>query len=194
MPAAMAGVASPAAEASSLIHGDSPVLPWFLPGFAISVAVSLAAGGLVGRVLGVRRAVASILILGLGIIVSATLTPLRGNLDFDTVVRGSCDFSRIGLAPLAELRHINDTSLNVLLFIPLGLSVALLPRSRRAGAVIVAAIVLPFAIEATQLLAPVLDRGCESADVVDDLSGLVVGLAVGSMALWLWHHVRRPMG
>lgn len=192
----MALVAPSAAEpgvASGLIRGESPVLPWFVPGVAVSAAVSLAAGGRIGRVLGARRAVGAMLIFSLGIIVSATLTPLRGTLDFDTVVRGSCDFSRMGLPPLSELRGLTDTSLNVLLFIPLGLSVALLPRSRRAVAVIVAAIALPFAIEATQLLLPALARGCESADVVDNLTGLAIGLAGGIVAGWLAAAVdRRP--
>lgn len=180
--AGMAGVAPKATEASGLIRGESPVLPWFLPGVAISVAVSLAAGGRVGRVLGVRRAVASLLILSLGIILAATLTPLGGNLDFDTVVPGSCDLSRIGLPPLAELLGINDTSLNFLLFIPLGISIAFLPRSRRTVAVILAAIALPFAIEVTQLFVPLLARGCESADVVDNLMGLALGFAGGAVA------------
>jgi glycopeptide antibiotics resistance protein len=119
------------------------------------------------------------LIVSLGIILSATLTPLGGSLDFDTVIPGSCDFSRIGLPPLGSFRGLNDTSLNVLLFIPLGFSVALLPRSRRALTVILAAIALPFVVEATQLLLPALARGCESADVVDNLTGLAIGLVGG---------------
>ena len=193
--AVIAGVALKATEArvaSGLLRGESPVLPWFLPGLAISVAVSLAAGSRVGRALDVRRAVASLLILSMGIILSATLTPLRGSLDFDTVVPGSCDFSRIGLPPLSELRGINDTSLNVLLFVPLGFSVALLPRSRRTVAVIVAAFALPFAIEMTQLLMTALDRACESADVVDNLTGLAIGLASGTAIGWLVRGIHRP--
>ena len=58
--------------------------------------------------------------------------------------------------------------------------------------VVVAAIALPFAIEATQLLVPLLGRGCESADVVDNLIGLAIGLAIGLVAGWLLPGVRRP--
>ena len=72
--------------------------------------------------------------------------------------------------------------LNVLLFMPLGVSIAFMPRSRLKVAVLVAAIALPFAIETTQLLLPILDRGCQSADVIDNLTGLVLGLAGGSVA------------
>jgi VanZ family protein len=187
----MGALAPEAAEASSLIRGEDAVLPWFLPGVAISVVVSLAAGGRVGRALGVGRAVGAMLILSLGVIVSATLTPLRGGLDFDTVVSGTCDLSRIGFAPLSELLGFSDTSLNVLLFFPLGVSIAFLPRSRRTVAVILAAIALPFAIEATQLLVPLLARGCESADVVDNLTGLAVGAVAGIVARSLVTALRR---
>jgi hypothetical protein len=178
---ATAGVTSEATKASSLLRGESAALPWFLPGVAISAAVSLAVGGIVGRALGARRIVASALVFSLGIIVSATLTPLGGRVDLVGSHPGACDLSRMGLPPLADLLGVNDTSLNVLLFVPLGLSLAFLPRSRRTAAVILAAVALPFAIELTQLMVPVLDRGCESADVVDNLAGLVLGLAAGTL-------------
>ena len=172
---------------------EPATVPWFLPGFAISVAVGLAASGRVGRALGSRRAVAVALISSLGIIVSATLSPLHWAFQFGTVGTGSCDFSRVGLAPMRELFAFNDTSLNVLLFLPLGASIAFIPRSRHKVVVIVAAIALPFAIETTQMLVPWLDRACESADVVDNLTGLVLGLAGGSVAGWVAGAVyRRP--
>jgi len=155
------------------------VLPWFLPGVAIWVGVALVAGGRVGRALGARRSIALALIVSLGIVLSATLTPLRGALDSGALGTGSCDLSRVGFAPLQELLRLNDASLNVLLFVPLGVSIALLPRSRLTAVVVVGAIALPFAIEATQLLVPWLDRACESADVVDNLTGLAIGLAAG---------------
>ena len=68
------------------------------------------------------------------------------------------------------------------MFIPLGATIGLLPGSRRKAAIVIAAIALPFAIETTQLLAPALDRACESADVVDNLSGLAIGLVGGVVA------------
>jgi hypothetical protein len=162
--------------------GESAALPWFLPGAAISVAVGIAAGGRVGRALGIRRTVARALIVSLGIILSATLSPLRGAIELGAVGTGSCDLSRVGFAPLRELLAVNDTSLNVLLFVPLGVSIAFIPRPRLKVVVAVAAIALPFAIEAIQLLVPLLDRACESADVVDNLTGLALGLAGGVVA------------
>jgi hypothetical protein len=49
----------------------------------------------------------------------------------------------------------------------------------------VAAIALPFAIETTQMVVPVIERGCQSADVFDNLTGLAVGLAIGTIGRWL---------
>jgi glycopeptide antibiotics resistance protein len=134
------------------------------------------------------------LIVSLGIILSATLTPLNGVIDVGGVGAGSCDFSRIGLAPLRELRRLDDTSLNVLLFVPLGISLAFLPRTRRTALLITAAIALPFAIETIQLLLALLDRGCQSADVIDNLTGLAIGFGGGLVAAWLAGTARRPPG
>ena len=161
----------------SLHH--SPVLPWFLPGVAIAAIVSIAATDVVGRALRVRRPVAWAMVLSLGVILAATMTPQWEALAFGAKGSSSCDFSRIGLAPLREYLRFGDTSGNALLFIPLGVTIALVPRSRRKAVVLIAAIALPFAIEITQMLLPILDRACESADVVDNLTGLVVGLAGG---------------
>lgn len=162
--------------------GESLDLPWLLPGAAISVVVSIAASGAVGRALRVRRPVAWVMVLSLGIIMAATLTPQWEALAFGARGSSSCNLSRLGLAPLGELLRLTDTSLNVLMFIPLGATIGLVPRSRRKAAVVIAAIALPFAIESIQLLAPALDRACESADVIDNLSGLAIGLAGGVVA------------
>jgi glycopeptide antibiotics resistance protein len=158
------------------------MLPWFLPSAAIAVVVSLAAGGAVGRALGVRRAVAWVLVLSFGIILAATLTPQWEALAYGARGPASCDFSRIGLAPWGELLSADESGGNVLMFIPLGVAISLLPRSRLKAAIVVGAIALPFAIETTQLLVPWLDRFCESADVVDNLTGLMLGLVAGTVA------------
>ena len=164
--------------------GYRHLLPWFLPGTAVFVALGLAVARPVARLLHTRFSVAWVLIAGLGMIVSATLTPLRGQLNF-AAVGGTCDLSRMGLAPLRQLLHLGDASLNVFLFIPFGAAIGLVGGSRPKAVLIVAAIALPFAIETTQLLVPALERGCQSADVFDNLTGLAVGLAFGTIGRWL---------
>jgi hypothetical protein len=158
------------------------MLPWFQPGVAISVVVGLASCGIVGRALGVGRVIAFTLLLSLGIIVAATLTPRATALDFGAQGPAYCDFSRIWLPSWEEVMTFYDTGGNILMFIPLGAAIGLLPRSRRKVAIVAGAIALPFAIETIQLVVPWLDRACESADVVDNLTGLLLGLVAGTLA------------
>jgi hypothetical protein len=157
--------------------GGALGLPWLLPGVAIAFVVSVAVSGAVARAVGVRRLVAVALVLSLGAILAATLTPQWEALAYGARGPASCDFSRVGLAPVGRLLSADDSGGNILLFIPFGFAIGFLPRSRRKAAIVAAAIALPFAIETIQLLLPVLDRACESADVVDNLTGLVLGLA-----------------
>lgn len=155
-------------------------VPWFLPGVVLSIAIALLACRPIGTRLKESPFVAWALLVGFGVVVSATLTPLQGDLDFEGVVIGTCDLSRISPAPIERLLRINDASLNVALVIPLGIAIGLVQGWRLRAVLIVASIVLPFAIETVQLVTPALDRGCQSSDVVDNLTGLFVGLVVGT--------------
>ena len=156
-------------------------LPWLVPGVVLAFVVSTLASGWVARWLGVRRPVAWVLLMGAGIILAGTLTPLHTGSRLDLSHPGSCNLSRIGLAPIEELLWPSDTLGNIVMFIPLGFAIALVPRSRPKAAVLAAAVALPFVIEATQLVVVSLGRACESADVVDNLTGLFIGLAVGAV-------------
>ncbi|MEA2538592.1 MAG: hypothetical protein QOF11_2826 [Chloroflexota bacterium] len=160
-------------------------LPWFVPGAAISLVAGVVTAPAVARGLRAQRLPAWLLVFGLGIVLAATLTPVGGVFDDPAAIARTCDFSRIGIAPLGDLLRLGDTSLNVLLFVPLGIALGLLPGSRRKWIVVGAAILLPFAIETLQLLAPILARGCQSADVVDNLTGLVLGIVGATGARWL---------
>lgn len=159
------------------------VLPWFLPGAFISVIVGLLVAPTVARALHTGRGPAWLLVSGLGIVLAATLTPL--GVDSEVPAR-VCDFSRLGIAPIGEFLVIDDASLNVALFIPLGIALGLLTGSGRKWIVVAGAILLPFVIETLQLLAPALSRGCQSADVVDNLTGLVVGMIAATVARWVY--------
>jgi hypothetical protein len=152
---------------------------WFWPGLVISIVVSVVLSVPVGRALRVRWPIAMILLLGLGFIAAATLTPSREALRFGTVGSGTCDLSRIGLAPIADLFPPGDPTFNVLLYIPVGAVIGLFPRSRRKVVLIVAAVALPIVIETIQLFATGLDRACQSADVSDNLTGLIIGIVLG---------------
>lgn len=155
--------------------------PWFWPGVAISIVICIPLSGRVARALEVRRALAMALILGVGLIVSATLTPSVDSLSFGTIGRGSCDVGRFWPASVAEFLSFGDPTFNLLLFLPLGVAIGLLPVTRRKLIVAFAALAFPFVIETIQLLATGLDRACQSSDVSDNVAGLVIGFAVGAV-------------
>ncbi len=164
------------------VLGPSPL---FLPGIAVSLVIGRVVAERVGRGLHVARGLAFALVLSLGLIVSATLTPSPEAFAYAVGGTGppeiheTCDLSRIGLPALESLASMNDDSLNILLFLPLGTSLALLPGSRRKAGLVVGAFAMPVAIETYQLALAHFGRACQASDVADNVTGLVVGLVVG---------------
>ena len=151
----------------------------FVPGLVISVVLALLLCGGVARRLRVSRVVAVLLIVSLGVVLSATVTPSREAIMGTPPRSAGCDLSRLGPAAWREYLHVDDTSLNVLLFIPLGTLIGMLPRSPYRVPILIAAIILPFAVEGFQLVVSPLGRACQSADVFDNLLGLTLGLGAG---------------
>jgi hypothetical protein len=156
--------------------------PWVLPGSALALLVSLLAARRLGAWLGVTRPVAGLMMLNVGVMLAATLTPPACGCPMEVVAVHGCGMSRIGLAPLSEVLALGVVTGNVIALIPLGFTIALVPRPRRRAAALALAIALPFAIELTQLVVVPLGRACEAGDVVDNLTGLVIGLVAGLLA------------
>ena len=157
----------------------------FVPGLMISVILALVLCAGVARRLRVSRVVAALLIVSLGVVLSATVTPSREAIMGMPHLSAGCDLSRIGPAAWREYVHVDETSLNVLLFIPLGAFIGMLPRSSYRWPIVIGAIILPFVIEGFQLVATPLGRACQSGDVVDNLLGLALGLGAGLTAVWI---------
>jgi len=174
------------------VYGLAAALPWLLPGTALAAAASVLAGGPVARWLWVRRSTATVGVFALGLILASTLTPVDATLgEYPDGLR-VCDLSRTWLAPLPEMLSGSDVTLNILLFVPLGASIGLAPWSARKLVVLAVALALSPTIEALQLFLPPLHRGCESADVVDNVFGLVLGLVAGVALAWLAPVLKRP--
>ena len=152
--------------------------PWLWPALALAVSVSLLAFRPLARVLHAPRSVAFALLLGLGGIVALTVTP--GPDAFLPVhYYRDCVVEIVRPIGFGRVLNLGERGLNVLLFIPLGAGIGALPWSKAKGGLLVAGLVLPFAVEGIQYLVPALDRSCSSVDVIDNLTGLVVGLVVG---------------
>ena len=182
------------AQLSHLLDG----YPGFIPGLVVAIFATVILHGWLARRLRIGRWLSIALCLSLGIIVAATLFP-----DVSGWVAGadgpagrawSCDLSRPRPSP-GELIEGGEATANVLLFIPLGVAVALLPRAIRPVSILLA-LVLPFAIEFVQAALPTLVRRCQAEDVADNLLGLVIGLLAGAILKW-WSARRvdaRPHG
>lgn len=174
------GVASIAAE-----------LPWLVPGIAVTLVVSILASDAMGRWLRMRQSISWGLLFSLGVILSATLSPLNGSEVVNPEAARTCDFARTWPASVSDVLQGNDVAINIVMFLPLGCAIGIAPLSGRKVLVLVAAIALPIAIEGAQLLVAQLGRACQSADVVDNLTGLVIGL-VGGTVIGLAPAIRRP--
>lgn len=168
-----------------------PGYPGFPAGVTVSFLTAIVAFIPLAHRLGIRRPLAFLLWLSIGLILAATLFPdILGMASAGQTSNGAvrCDLGRFLPSP-RQLLELDESTANAVLFFPLGVAVALLPSSYRRVAIGLG-LVLPFGIELVQLLAPQLDRACQTADIADNLTGFLAGLAGGSLAAWL---VRRRL-
>lgn len=172
------------------ISALSDALPWFFPAMVLWLFVSVPASRRFARLFTLPLPAALGVLTALGLILSATLTPLD-DIAVEVGSSGNCDWSRVGLPPLGQLVRVNDTSLNVLLFMPLGFSIGLIPSGIPKTRLVIAAIALPACIEVVQLLAPSLGRGCQTADVIDNLGGFFLGLGAGIVTMYVGGRPKR---
>ncbi len=155
-------------------------VPLFLPVLVVAVIVAALSAPRIARSARIRPVVAFLLVVSVGLVVAATLTPLETALEDGVVSSGTCDMARIGWAPLSMYLRPTSAALNVLLFVPLGMALGMLPRHRRWTTIaVVAGVLSPLLVEGTQLLFPALGRGCQAADVFDNTTGVLLGLVAG---------------
>jgi hypothetical protein len=154
-------------------------LPFFWPAALLGLAGAVALSVLLAVALRTSAVTVFGLLASAGLITVATLTPASTSY----FVGGDCVLDQVTLPSLSDLLSPNETSLNVVLFVPLGIACTLL---RRWPSVAVAALVsagYPIMIELAQHQLAGLGRVCSSADVVNNLTGLIIGLAVGVAVL-----------
>jgi hypothetical protein len=157
----------------------------FVPGVIVSLFVSLALARRGGRAFDVGPILGFGLVMSLGVVLSATVTPSPEALAVDVLGTGICDLTRDGLPSRNQLAWPGEILLNILLFLPLGIVIGLCPPSRAKLAFVALAFVLPFAVEVVQLIAIPLGRVCQSGDVIDNLTGLTLGVVLASAARWI---------
>jgi glycopeptide antibiotics resistance protein len=165
-------------------------LPWLVPGIIAALVISIVASRRVGAWLRIHWLLAALLVFSLGVILVGTLTPLAADMVLPPEARDTCDLSRTWLATPIDLASGDDVLVNILMFMPFGFAIGTIPWTWRKIAVILAAIALPFLIEGLQLTVLQLGRGCQAADVVDNLTGLFIGFFAGIPTTW-WPSPRR---
>lgn len=148
-------------------------LPWRMPTTAPFAITGVFASDPMAPALQTRHYVGWLIVVGLAMIASATLVPLYGT--FEGGASGSVGrgLSIMTPATLADFVAKDDLPLTVLLLMPLGCLLGLLPWPRRTRLV---------AIETTQEWLPVPPRACQSSEVIDNISELLVGAAGGAVA------------
>lgn len=153
--------------------------PWVVPGTLLLVAVASVIALLLAERWQTRRWVLAALVVAAGLPLLVTISP-SATLEGAAATSSACALGWPQLPTPAELSTLNATSLNLMLFAPLGALLPLLGRASVRRVAIAAAFGLPFLVEAAQRLLPVLGRSCQIDDVVLNLTGLLVGLAVGA--------------
>jgi hypothetical protein len=154
-------------------------ITWFWPGVAVVLVMSWVLAPTVARLLRMDRRRAWLLLFTIGLVLAVEATPLRGPFGLDLTAQRPCDLGRRWFATLPEIAAMGDVTLDIVIYIPAGVAIALLPMTRRSAVAIAGVLALPGLIEVLQLVVPTLARGCQSGDAIDGLTGLGVGLGLG---------------
>lgn len=165
--------------------GNTPLL---IPGVAIAIIVGVGLAPAVAARTGLSPLLAGMLVFAVGAILAITLTPGSGAGFFG---RSWCG----GLFPAPRLGQLvslsSEHGLNVILFVPLGVLIGLIPRARPFAVVALGAIAMPIIIEWIQYSVPRLDRICQTWDALENLIGLAIGLGIGLAIAFARRSVRR---
>jgi hypothetical protein len=162
-----------------------------IPGAVVTLGVAWLRRHAVARRLALPVPVAILLIVSVGAMLTLTLSPNRPL--FPLQRDAWCVWPPPTLwDSVTALRTLNTRSLNALMVAPIGLACAL-SRSRPMVLRLVAAgAATPFAVEFLQWVLPIR-RGCDAADVVDNLVGLSLGVLAGLLVRPVLLRRRRPV-
>jgi hypothetical protein len=176
---------------------------WMLLFAAVAGLIALVIGLAVGHRMGLLAGVTWFgLLWSLAVIGIVTLIPAQNGLGYIPAEdhATSCSWDIGGPAPGGFwIFGGGQQLLNTLLFVPAGLFLVLACARWRSGWVLIpfglaALAAYSLAIEETQLHVARIDRACDVTDIIDNVSGAVVGVALGLALLPLarpWRARRR---
>lgn len=161
-------------------------LPLLVPTFAVGVVLAFVLRGRVSRALAMPGWAAWLLVASLGLVVALTLTPQRWGTPAATVFAA---FDGAAGEPVGtplwrwpwQWWPVDARTWNVLLFVPLGVAVAFVGRRGVRWVLVAGLLAAPLAIEGVQYAVAWLVRDPQWQDVVDNVTGAVLGLALGAL-------------
>lgn len=148
--------------------------PTVLPALLVLALLAWLTSASLSRRIGCRRVWAALLVFSCTAPAAMTLLPHEVDLDLDP--RRACVTA---VRPLAEWGRGGEELANLLMLAPAGLLVVVLLRARPAVLVLLLLAASPVLVEAVQYALPSLRRRCETTDGLLNLSGLLLGVAVG---------------
>lgn len=164
-----------------MLHALINDTPWLTKGLIVSALVACLLAFPAARVLRVPPVVGWLYVMAFGGILVTTWTPSLS--DFTVRI---CATSPLSPIRPHDLITMSTRSLNVFMFVPLAL-LSVLPRRRTALlATTSLAVALPFIVELGQYLFPHLGRTCSYQDVIDNLTGVVLGVIIGLLIRLTW--------
>lgn len=159
-------------------------VPWAIPLVAASIVVAVIVGLALRSTMGARAWLIAALIVSAALVIGLTLTPNAG-------MEGSAFIDpRSDRGPWGYLRqpeywlHLDSRTLNVALFIPLGLTLGLLARGAMRWVILAVGLALPWLVEGLQRVLP-FDRDPQSIDLADNSTGFLVGYLAGLLVIAL---------
>lgn len=161
----------------------TPFSWWSLAIAVVGVVGALLAYGPISRVTGWSRWPTLLALLSLTGVLALTLGPGAWGYD-DSLRQCVAEVGRLDLRQLRWLRHSADGLLNVTMLVPLGFFTVLAVRRVWPAAVLVLA--LPLVVETVQTIIP--GRQCSPIDYLTNVTGGLVGVAVGAVVLVVRRH------
>lgn len=164
------------------IIGGGGVLPWAAWAVLVAGAVAVLAARPLAVWLESSPLVSGLLVFGAGIVIAVTLTPVNA--------AGSSAWRSFGTdSALVPDWVVSDRFANLLLFVPLGLAAGLVGRADLRRWVVLAVLLSPLLVEGMQAVLPLLNRGPQWQDVLDNTIGILVGLG----AAWVIRRRSAPV-
>ena len=167
---------------ADLVDVTNEAVPWAIPLVAASSVAAVVVALVLQKTRGAGAWLVAALIVSGALVVALTLTPNAG------IEESSFVDPRFDRGPWGYLRqpeywlHLDSRTLNVALFLPLGLTLGLLARGAARWAILAFGFALPWIVEGLQAVLP-FDRDPQSIDLADNTTGFLVGYLIGLLVV-----------